>query len=225
MPEINEAALKAIEDDLAQISKEVANAELEIAKKRNELMKPIFEKRRAAFNKIPNFWSQVFENHMSFGDILDEKDGAVLRHLTDLWVEHDPENPRNYKITFTFSENEYFKNKELVKEVVFDEQEGPKAKPFTIEWKEGKDLTAKGEKRKRDEEDDDDEESFFSWFASDDASLAEMIAEDVFPEAFSHYLGESVGEDDLESVDLEEEEDEEDEDEEDEQPKKKSAKK
>ncbi|KAG0267633.1 hypothetical protein DFQ27_008536 [Actinomortierella ambigua] len=226
MPEISETALKVIEEDLAQIAKEVADAELVIAKKRNEVMKPIFEKRRAAFKQIPSFWPQVFENHHAFGSFLDENDGAVLKHLTDLWVEHDPENPRNYKITFTFSDNDYFKNKELVKEVVFDENDGPTSKAFKIEWKEGKDLTSKGSKRKRGAEDDaeDDEESFFAWFAGEDASLADMIAEDVFPEAFSHYLGESMNDDsDLESVDLEE--DDEDEEDEDEEPKKKSAKK
>ncbi|KAG0213349.1 hypothetical protein BGX28_004687 [Mortierella sp. GBA30] len=214
MTEIDTAALEAVRDDITSLAEATSKVEIELANKRNELMLPIYERRREVIAKIPKFWSVVCQNHEAFGAMLTEADLPILEHLTDLWVKHDPKDSRNFDIIFTFSENPYFTNKELVKKVVVKDDE-PLAEVTKIDWKEGKNVTLK---RKKDEEDD----SFFNFFGDEDATLADYIANDMFAEAFAVYVqeDEEFDEDDDESVDLDDEED----DEEEEKPTKKSKK-
>ncbi|KAF9572971.1 hypothetical protein EC968_009176 [Mortierella alpina] len=213
MSEIDTAALEAVQDDIQELAAATSKIEIELANKRAELMLPIFEKRRAIIAKIPKFWSVVCQNHEALGGLVSADDIPILDHLTDLWVKHDTKDSRNYDIIFTFSENPYFTDKELVKKVVVKDDE-PVAEPTKINWKDGKNVTLK---RKNDADG-----SFFELFEVTDATLADYIAHDMFTEAFAVYVNEeSDGEfDDAESVDLEDEEDEEEE----EKPKKKSKK-
>ncbi|KAF9288232.1 hypothetical protein BGZ68_000623 [Mortierella alpina] len=217
MSEIDTAALEAVHGDIQDLAAATSKVEIELANKRAELMRPIFEKRRAIIAKIPKFWSVVCQNHEAMGAMLSPDDLPILEHLTDIWVQHDTKDSRNYDITFTFSENPYFTDKELVKKITIKDDE-PVSTSTKIHWKEGKNVTLK---RKNDA----DNESFFSFFEDDDATLADYIAHDMFTEAFAVYVNEeSDGEfDDGESVDLDDEEDEEDEEEE-EKPQKKSKK-
>ncbi|KAF9949670.1 hypothetical protein BGZ72_008583 [Mortierella alpina] len=214
MAEINTAALEAVHSDIQDLASATSKVEIELANKRAELMLPIFEKRRAIIAKIPKFWSVVCQNHEAMGAMLSADDIPVLEYLTDIWVQHDTKDSRNYDLTFTFSENPYFTDKELVKKITIKDDE-PVANSTKINWKEGKNLTLK---RKNDA----DNESFFSFFEDEDATLADYIAHDMFTEAFAVYVNEeSDGEfDDGESVDLDDEESEEEE----EKPTKKSKK-
>ncbi|KAG0262680.1 hypothetical protein BG011_009901 [Mortierella polycephala] len=225
MAEIDQAALEAVREDINALSEATEKVDLELTKKRNELMLPIFKKRRDVVAKIPKFWSTVCQNHHAVSQLISEADVPALDYLTDLWVEYDPKDHRNYELIFTFDENPYFSNKELVKKIVYKGDDGQVAESFEINWKEGKDLTAKDPKRKRN--DDDDSDSFFTIFKDDDATVADFIAHDLFIEAFAHYLGEDQDfdeddEDDDQSVDLDDEEDDEEEEEE---PTKKKGKK
>lgn len=70
----------------------------------------------------------------------------------------------------------------MIKKVVLKNDEQT-AEKFTINWKEGKDVT-KNSKRKKDA--DESTDSFFSWFHDDDASLADYIANQVFTEALQY---------------------------------------
>ncbi|KAF9111926.1 hypothetical protein BGX27_004235 [Mortierella sp. AM989] len=223
MAEVDHAALEANKDELEAIVKLTEKAELELALKRNELMTPIFEKRREVIAKIPKFWPTVLQMSHAVSEMSEPRDVPALDHLTDVWVKYDPKDPRLFDIILTFSENPYFTNKELVKKVRVrpgeDGQDEPFSEDFKINWKEGKDLT--NSKRKKDEL---DSASFFEWFTDDDASLAQYFALEFFAEALSIYVngGEDNmdDDDDDESVDLEGSEDEEEE----EHPKKKSKK-
>ncbi|KAF9984886.1 hypothetical protein BGZ75_003543 [Mortierella antarctica] len=212
MAEIDTAALEAVHDDIQALATATSKVEIELANKRAELMLPIFEKRRAILAKIPKFWSVVCQNRA----LLSADDIPIFDHLTDIWVQHDTKDSRNYDITFTFKENPYFTDKELVKKITIKDDE-PVAAPTKIQWKEGKNVTLKRKK-------DDDNDSFFTFFEEDDVTLADYIAHDMFTEAFAVYVNEdddSDGEfDDGESVDLDDEEDEEEE----EKPQKKSKK-
>ncbi|CAO3568377.1 unnamed protein product [Mortierella alpina] len=214
MSEIDAAALEAVREDIQNLAEATSKVEIELANKRAELMLPIFEKRRAIIAKIPKFWSVVCQNHEAMGAIMSADDIPILDHLTDIWVQHDTKDSRNYTITFTFKENPYFTDKELVKKITIKDDE-PVAESTKINWKEGKNVTLK---RKNEA----DNESFFSFFEDDDATLADYIAHDMFTEAFAVYVNEdSDGEfDDGESVDLDDDE----EDEEEEKPQKKSKK-
>ncbi|KAF9543681.1 hypothetical protein EC957_000536 [Mortierella hygrophila] len=223
MAEINQAAVEAVQDQLEAIANETEKVELQLANKRNELMLPIFEKRRKVIAEIPNFWPTLFKLNDGTSQMLEESDLPIIDHLTDIWVKHDPKDARNYEIVFTFSDNEYFTNKELIKNVVLNGDEQT-AEKFTINWKEGKDVT-KNSKRKKDA--DESADSFFSWFADDDANLADYIANQLFTEALHLYMngGEDddfeLDSDDEGSVDLDDDED----DEEVEEPSKKKSKK
>ena len=70
----------------------------------------------------------------------------------------------------------------MIKKVVLNGDEQT-AEKFTIDWKEGKDVT-KNSKRKKDA--DESADSFFSWFADDDANLADYIANQLFTEALQY---------------------------------------
>ncbi|KAF9435542.1 hypothetical protein BGZ76_006084 [Entomortierella beljakovae] len=211
MAEVDHSLLETLKDDMEALSKLADKAELELALKRNELMSPVLEKRRAIIAKIPKFWSTVFQLNGAMNQLLEEDDIPALNHLTDVWIKHDSKDPRVYDIVFTFSENPYFTNKELVKKLVVKgegEEEEPFCEKFEINWKDGKDLT---KKRKKDAESD----SFFTWFSDDDAVLAQIFANDIFHDALSIYTNEGDDDefDDGESVDLEDDEDEEEEEE------------
>jgi Nucleosome assembly protein (NAP) len=49
--------------------------------------------------------------------------------------------PRSLQLTFTFAENEFFENKELVKKFAYQKCGMLASEPVGIRWKEGKDLT------------------------------------------------------------------------------------
>ncbi|KAF9967532.1 hypothetical protein BGZ70_009212 [Mortierella alpina] len=215
MSEIDTAALEAVREDIQDLAEATSKVEIQLANKRAELMLPIFEKRRAIIAKIPKFWSVVCQNHEAMGAIMSADDIPILDHLTDIWVQHDTKDSRNYTITFTFKENPYFTDKELVKKITIKDDDEAVAESTKIHWKEGKNVTLK---RKNDAEN----ESFFSFFEDDDATLADYIAHDMFTEAFAVYVNDdSDGEfDDSESVDLDDDE----EDEEEQKPQKKSKK-
>ncbi|KAF9359723.1 hypothetical protein BGX26_011584 [Mortierella sp. AD094] len=224
MAEVDHAALEAIQDEIEAIVKLTEKAELEIALKRNELMTPVFEKRREVIAKIPKFWPTVLQFSEAMSSLIEEHDLPVLEHLTDVWVKNDPKDPRPFDIIFTFSENPYFTNKEVIKRVLVrkgeDGEDEPYGADFKIDWKEGKDLT--NLKRKKDEASS--PSSFFEWFNDEDVSLAQFMVQEFFAEALAIYT--SGGEDDFgddQSEDLEDE-DEEEEEEEEEHPKKKSKK-
>ncbi|KAG0003110.1 hypothetical protein BGZ80_007727 [Entomortierella chlamydospora] len=225
MAEVDHAALEAVQEEIEALAKLTEDAELEIALKRNELMTPVFEKRREIIAKIPKFWPTVLQLSDAFSTLIEEHDLPVLEHLTDVWVKNDPKDARLFDIVFTFSENPYFTNKEVIKRVLVrkdeDGEDEPYGADFKIDWKEGKDLT--NLKRKKDEESS--PSSFFEWFNDEDVNLAQFIVQDFFPEALSIYT--NGGEDDFgddQSEDLEDEEDEDEEEEEEEHPKKKSKK-
>jgi len=215
MAEQIDKILETVRGDIDALAEATDKVELELANKRNELMIPIYEKRRAIIAQIPNFWTSVFMNNMSLTEVIEATDVPVLEHLTDLWVKHDPKDARIYDLTFTFSENPYFTNKQLVKKVTFKDGEQTTT-PTKINWKEGKDLTAKDNKRKKDE-DGEGADSFFTIFQEDDVTLLDYIANELFSEAVHIYAtgGEDDDFSDEGSVDLEDDEDD-DEDEDDE---------
>ncbi|KAF9431275.1 hypothetical protein BGZ94_003590 [Podila epigama] len=216
--------LEKFQEEIESFNKEADKIEQELVAKRFELMTPLYEKRRAICSQIPQFWLTVFRNHMGLAQIIEEDDVPALEHLTDVWVKVNPKEVRTFDVIFTFSDNEYFTNKELIKKVIFKDDEQV-AEPFTINWKEGKDLT-KGKRKKGAEQSD----SFFSYFNDEDVTIAQFIASELFPEALSIYANDDDDEfDDSEgSIALSGEEDEdedEDDDEEDEEPAKKKSKK
>jgi hypothetical protein len=68
----------------------------------------------AAVKGIPNFWLQCMVNHPLLGQLVEDGDHEALASLLDIRVEYN-ETYSSFKIIFTFGENDFFTNTELVK--------------------------------------------------------------------------------------------------------------
>jgi len=105
---------------------------------------------------IPHFWLTALRNHVGISDLITERDEGALKHLTDIRLEY-LEAPKNgFKLLFYFSPNEYFEDKVLTKEYVYQDEIGyggdfvyDRANGCTIQWKEDKDLTKEVEIKKQ----------------------------------------------------------------------------
>lgn len=110
---------------------------------------------------IPGFWSTVFQNgnESLLSGTLEPIDIPILQHLEDVTLDLPPENTK-FTLTFHFSDNDFFTNKELTKEyemknnfdpedpLEFDGPEMFKSKGCKIDWKSGKNTTLKVIKQK-----------------------------------------------------------------------------
>jgi len=79
-------------------------------------------KTEAKAQPLPEYWLKVFKNCDILGELVEEKDEPVLKHLTKL---SRTEEGLNVTYRFYFSANEYFKNDVLTKEIVMESEERP----------------------------------------------------------------------------------------------------
>jgi len=100
---------------------EAAQKEADLIMWRAELgKKDLYAERRTLLKKVPEFWSTIILGlFMEAMDVQEseaaEAEQAIVHHVEDVWIELDAKDPRSGKITFTFSDNPYFKEKELTK--------------------------------------------------------------------------------------------------------------
>jgi nucleosome assembly protein 1-like 1 len=109
---------------------------------------------------IPEFWATALKNHLGIGEMITERDETLLKHLIDIRVSY-PNGKPGFTLEFYFDKAkaaEFFSNEGGVLkktymykdevaydgDFVFDKAEGTK-----IDWKEGKNLTVKIEKKKQ----------------------------------------------------------------------------
>ncbi|PVU94345.1 hypothetical protein BB561_002604 [Smittium simulii] len=155
-----------------------------------------YTKRAAVIAKIPNFWQRAIENQAVLSTLVESEDSNALEYLVNIRIDREESNPTAFKIIFEFKENPYFTNSELVQTVNLSNREEPIISNAPIEWKEGK------------------------------VYLAELIANDFYPNALNYFQGEfgddisdNEGDDDIPDDDSDNQEplddDEEDEDNED----------
>lgn len=120
---------------------------------------------------IPNFWLSVLQSHKHLCETLEEKDIPILEHLVDLQhinlrdeepststksedsEDEDDEKPKGFRLIFSFSQNPYFSNKQLVKTYYMAEEDESnpilqKATGTTIDWASGKNPGVKIQKKK-----------------------------------------------------------------------------
>ncbi|KAJ1831967.1 hypothetical protein LPJ63_003903 [Coemansia sp. RSA 2711] len=152
---------------------------------------PLYKKRQGVVAEIPKFWLT-----------------CAISYLQDIEIQRSAENPINYKVVFVFGENPYFANDKLIKEFDFSDKGNAKVTNHKIDWKSGRDLTAAAKKREAendgDEFSEDEEASFFSWFDDENGSeLADLIANDLFPNAGMYYTGTVSSDDEDEMVPFE----------------------
>ncbi|KAG8713859.1 hypothetical protein FRC11_010706 [Ceratobasidium sp. 423] len=168
-------------------------AEIAVDIATQKIMQPVYAARREAVKSLPRFWGTALAQHAQLAIVLaGQDDMKALSHLTDLWVEHDPVEPRAFTIIFEFSENPYFSDKILKKEYKYTPPAGTPApgtnvdangvsdaqevfeweshitpQAIKINWKDdGHNLTKLSPRVLNPEDPEDVEElgSFFNWF-------------------------------------------------------------
>uniref|UniRef100_A0A915HN41 Nucleosome assembly protein 1-like 1 n=1 Tax=Romanomermis culicivorax TaxID=13658 RepID=A0A915HN41_ROMCU len=109
---------------------------------------------------IPDFWLTLFRHTEIIGDMIQEHDEPILKHLTNVEVTINKE-PMAFSLQFYFSPNEYFTNSVLTKEYTmkcdpdeddifdFDGPEIVHCKGTHIDWKQDKNVTVKKIKKKQ----------------------------------------------------------------------------
>mmetsp|Transcript_30543 Transcript_30543/g.34724 ORF Transcript_30543/g.34724 Transcript_30543/m.34724 type:complete len:323 (+) Transcript_30543:102-1070(+) len=124
---------------------------------------------------IEDFWLKAMKNNASVASMVTDKDEEILKHLAEIKYKKD-EKTSSFTITFYFTENEWFTNKELVKHfAVGEKDEIEKITSTEITWNDGKDITKKQVKKKQKNKKSKetrvvtktvDNESFFNFFKS-----------------------------------------------------------
>jgi len=93
---------------------------------------------------LDSYYLTVLKKGPAIAEVVQTHDEPILKHLINVESEVF-ENNDDYKLKFTFSENEFFTNEVLNLHVVVDEEEATakEIKSDKINWKEGKNVTEK----------------------------------------------------------------------------------
>lgn len=76
-------------------------AEIAVDAATMKIMQPVYEARRKAVKSLPRFWGTALAQHSQLAVYMaGQDDMRALAHLTDLWVEYDPVEPRAFTIIF-----------------------------------------------------------------------------------------------------------------------------
>ncbi|KAJ1960064.1 hypothetical protein GGI12_004003 [Dipsacomyces acuminosporus] len=210
-PEIESALreLGEVNESINVIVEQLVDEEAALHAKYELKKAPLYKKRQQVIAKIPKFWLTCLEKHPIITSLIELEDAEAISYLENVEIERSSANPINYKIVFVFGENPYFTNDKLVKEFDFTDKGNIKVVNHKISWKEGKDLTVSAKKPEGEDDSDDfsenEDASFFCWFNDENGSeLADLIANDLFPNAGMYYRGtdESDDEDDIPVLDF-----------------------
>eukprot|EP01112_Ceratiomyxa_fruticulosa_P020819 TRINITY_DN719_c0_g1_i4.p1 TRINITY_DN719_c0_g1~~TRINITY_DN719_c0_g1_i4.p1 ORF type:complete len:318 (-),score=110.16 TRINITY_DN719_c0_g1_i4:168-992(-) len=192
--------LTQIQDEIEKLNDEATEEILKIEKKYNQKRTPFYGRRSEIIKQIPNFWLKAIQNHDSLADLLSEEDKKVFESLQDIYIEDFTELSSGFKITFTFAQNPYFKNKQLWKEFRYDKDQQLSVIPSPIEWKSpernlveratkafNENSPSSKNKRAHDEADS----TFFLWFNPEDQDIevAEIIKEELWPDPMKWFFG------------------------------------
>lgn len=197
-----------VQTEIDTLNEKASEEILKVEQKYNTLRKPFFDKRNVLVRDIPNFWVTAFVNHPNISSLLDEEEEECLHYLTTVEVEEFDDIKSGYRMKFTFDENPFFENTQIVKEFFLGNSE-PTSTTSEIKWKSDSELGSKikGKLASRDS-DSPTPRSFFTWLADNqDASndeVAEIIKDDLWPNPLQYFLvpemdvggGEASGEDD-----------------------------
>ncbi|KAJ2395132.1 hypothetical protein GGI05_001728 [Coemansia sp. RSA 2603] len=188
--------LKQINNDINMIVEQLVDEEAALHAKYELKKAPLYKKRQEVIDQIPKFWLTCLERHPVITSLIEMDDAVAISYLKSIEIQRSTENPINYKIEFCFGENPYFSNDKLIKEFDFSNKDNIKVVNHSIDWKENMDLTATSKKSDEEEDSDDslenEDSSFFCWFTDENGSdLADLIANDLFPNADMYFIEDS----------------------------------
>ncbi|KAG7951565.1 hypothetical protein I3843_12G014000 [Carya illinoinensis] len=196
--------LQEIQDELETINEEASDKVLEVEQKYNEIRRPVYDKRTEMIKSIPDFWLTAFLSHPALGELLNEEDQKIFKHLSSLEVEDFKDVKSGYSITLHSNPNPYFEDTNLTKTFTYADDDGTtKITATSIKWKEGMGIPnginheKKGNKRPA------SNESFFSWFTDTQEKdhsdihdeIAEIIKEDLWPNPLTYFNNDADEED------------------------------
>ncbi|KIX94069.1 uncharacterized protein Z520_10095 [Fonsecaea multimorphosa CBS 102226] len=138
--------LAAIFNDLGDLERDFAQVEIDSLRRKEFHSRPLYSKRAALFERIPDFWPTVFgsgpEDIRQFFSpddlplIASIKSFSVDRYQIKTETEGEP---RSVRFTFRFAPNEFMEDTSLVKEFEYrTAEDGPGnliSKPVPIKWK------------------------------------------------------------------------------------------
>ena len=86
---------------------------------------------------VADFWRRAIAHHSNLEQAITEKDAAIFDHLTNLHCTRARLPYLKHEMTMTFSENEYFTNKELKSIALadFDTNQVKEVVGTVIDWK------------------------------------------------------------------------------------------
>merc|ERR1711939_173018 len=136
----------AVFESLGDLEKEFAQVELDALRSKEYSLKPLYTKRKALLDRVPDFWPTVFGNGpQEVQQFLSPDDLALISCIKSFTVDRyqieseTKGEPRSLRFTFEFAENEFIENKQLVKDFEYKPREdGPGSlvsKPVPIKWK------------------------------------------------------------------------------------------
>ena len=143
----------------AQITDQRSDEILAVERRYNEIRRPVYLERNTLMREVPDLWLQCMLQHQAIADMVTERDTELLSYLEEVSlykqartcsggnigltqdasqvdVEDFPDIKSGYKITFTFRENPFFKNQQLVKELHYADDNALAVKGTDIEWTE-----------------------------------------------------------------------------------------
>lgn len=193
--------LQEIQDELEKINEEASDKVLEVEQKYNEIRRPVYNKRNEVIQSIPDFWITAFLSHPVLGDLLNDEDHKIFKHLKSIDVEDSKDVKSGFSITFNFSSNPFFEDTKLTKTFSFSDEGLISTTCSPIKWKEGMDICngdSSGKKGKKRPANDD---SFFNWFSEEQKNdvnydeIAEIIKDDLWPNPLKYFNNEADEED------------------------------
>ncbi|CAD8098726.1 unnamed protein product [Paramecium sonneborni] len=194
---------------------------------------------------ISDYWSKVLQNAGITGCRITQKDVDVLSSLKSISASFG-DNEKDFKLRFEFNPNQYFDNKVLEKEFIYNNEESKlpyKCNGTKINWKEGKNVTKTIKKKKQRNKKTNQTriietevklKSFFKFFddiapaqtdeeeiiieekIEADLEIGEAIIEEIIPQSLAYYLDLKDDEDEFDDEDDDNDDDENDDDDDDE---------
>ncbi|KAK4055394.1 hypothetical protein OIO90_003232 [Microbotryomycetes sp. JL221] len=101
-------------DEFERQLNELAKTHFEVYQAKIKAQKPIFQARSEAAKQVKQFWLNALRQCQTTAQFVDPVDEPALNACTNVWIEHDDNDPRTFEFIMTFSsKNPSFKETEL----------------------------------------------------------------------------------------------------------------
>lgn len=185
------ASLLAVQQKIEDAVNEFARVNPSATIAASPTFRDLYQTRRQILTDIPSFWLTAMLSHPAFTFLINASDTQVLRHLVDLDVlpRSKSINAADFDLVFTFTPNPYFSETQLVKQYIHSEHNGRVVTVAPVSWT----FQNKLDLNENPMVDPCQLTSgFFSWISTDtvdNASLGELIRDQIFPYAINLYFG------------------------------------